>query len=167
MSRGGAASFVGRVHSLQCSGGGVPKTAVTRAAVRSSGMEGDRQRHLEFHGGPERALCLYSLERIEALRGEGHPISPGSTGENVTIAGLPWELVIPGARLRLGAVAAEVTSYSAPCRQIRESFHAGDFSRISERRHPGWSRVYVRILDEGDVAVEDTVELEPANMNRN
>ena len=38
-----------------------------------------------FHGGPERALCLFSLERILELQAEGHPIFPGAAGENITI----------------------------------------------------------------------------------
>ena len=53
-------------------------------------LERDRQRNPRIHGGLERAICLFSLEVIEALQAEGHPIVPGSTGENVTLAGLNW-----------------------------------------------------------------------------
>jgi MOSC domain-containing protein YiiM len=122
-------------------------------------MEGDRQRNRRFHGGPERALCVYSLERIEALQREGHSIVPGSVGDNVTIAGLEWERVVPGARLRLGEVEAEVASYTVPCKTIAGSFCDGGFTRIGQRWHPGWSRVYLRILREGEIAVGDHVEL--------
>ncbi len=66
--------------------GGVPKHRVAKARLEVGGVEGDKQNHRRFHGGPMRAVCLYSLELIEALQGEGHPISPGSTGENLTIS---------------------------------------------------------------------------------
>jgi MOSC domain-containing protein YiiM len=153
-------SHTGRIHSLHVSSGGVPKRPVAEARVAASGMKGDRQRNLKHHGGPDRALCLYSLERIEALRAEGHPIEPGSVGENVTIAGLPWESVVPGARLRIGQVLAEVTSYAMPCRTIRDSFIGGRSGRISERTNPGWSRLYARVLVDGTLRAGDLVVLE-------
>ena len=83
----GALSRVGRVVSVNVSSGGVPKLPVDRARVSPEGVEGDRQRFLQYHGGPERAVSIYSLDLIEALRNEGHPIGIGTTGENLTLAG--------------------------------------------------------------------------------
>ncbi len=145
----------GRVTGLQVSAGGVPKRPVARAMVYRNGMEGDRQAHRRFHGGPERALCLYSQDRLDALVAEGHPVEPGTLGENVTIAGLPWEEVRPGARLTLGGVEAEVTAYAVPCKSIAYGFADGRMARVGEKANPGWSRVYVRILTEGMIAVGD------------
>lgn len=87
-----------RIASVNVSKGGVPKLPVESAHASAKGLDGDRQRDLRHHGGPMRALCLCSLELIEALRAEGHPISPGSTGDNITIEGIDWSLVVPGAR---------------------------------------------------------------------
>jgi MOSC domain-containing protein YiiM len=154
-------TFEGRVTGLQRSGGGVPKLPVERAIVRSGGMEGDRQANRRYHGGPQRALCLYAQERLDDLAAAGHPIWRGTLGENVTIAGLPWERVRPGARMRIGTVEAEVTGFAAPCRKIAYAFSDGDFIRIGEKVNPGWSRVYVRILTEGEMAVGDPVQFAP------
>ena len=149
-----------RVHQLSVSGGGVPKLPVAQAEVTAGGIVGDRQRNRLFHGGPRRAVCLFALEEIERLRAEGHPVAPGTTGENVTVAGLPWERVRPGARLALGAeVVLEVTSYTAPCKNIGPSFRDGDFTRISQKLHPGESRVYARVLAPGIVRTGDPVVL--------
>jgi MOSC domain-containing protein YiiM len=131
---------------------------VSEARVTTRGLEGDRQRDLRCHGGPDRALCLYSLECIEALQREGHPISPGSIGENVTIAGLAWERVTPGARLRLGEVEVEVTAFTEPCNTIRFSFSDRRSVHVSQAAAPGWSRVYARVLREGVLRVGDAVE---------
>jgi MOSC domain-containing protein YiiM len=152
-------TFEGRVTGLQRSAGGVPKLPVERALVRANGMEGDRQRDRRYHGGPDRALCLFAQERLDALAAEGHPIGPGVLGENVTIAGLPWDRVRPGARLKIGGVDAEVTSYAVPCRNIAYAFADGKIARVGERANPGWSRVYVRILAEGEIGVGDLVTL--------
>jgi MOSC domain-containing protein YiiM len=153
----------GRIHQLSRSAGGVPKLPVVSARVTESGLEGDRQRDRRYHGGPLRALCLFSLERIAALRAEGHPIEPGSTGENVTVSGIEWEALQPGVRLRLGGeVEIEITSYTAPCKNIAGSFSEGEFTRISQKVHPGWSRLYARVHRPGQVAAGDAVELFPS-----
>lgn len=150
----------GRIFQLNCSKGGVPKTPVPESRLTETGLECDRQAKRRIHGGPERALCLYSLERIEELRAEGHPVFPGSTGENVTISGLDWSRVVPGARLALGEeVMVEVTSFVKPCKTIAGSFRGGRFGRISHKTSPGYSRAYVRVLRTGRLAVGQPVKL--------
>jgi hypothetical protein len=49
----------------------VSKWPVREGQVTSLGLEGDRQDDVAHHGGPERALCLYALERILDLQAEG------------------------------------------------------------------------------------------------
>ena len=154
-------SATGRVAFVNVSDGGVPKRPVSRARLTRAGVEGDRQRNLKHHGGPDRAVCLWSMELIDALRGEGHPVFPGSTGENLTVTGINWSAVVPGTRLRIGRALVEVTSYTTPCRTIRASFTLWRTGRISQERHPGWSRVYARVVEEGEVAAGDPVRVEP------
>jgi MOSC domain-containing protein YiiM len=152
----------GQVFSINCSDGGVPKFPVSEALVTSSGVFGDRQKNLKYHGGPDRAVCLFSAERIRALQEEGHPIGTGTTGENLTLTGIDWDLVTPGSRIDVGEAILEVTSYTKPCKTIRESFVDEHFVRMSQKLHPGWSRVYARVLTEGLVRTGDHVTLMPA-----
>ena len=132
---------------------------IDAARVSEMGIEGDKQRNLKYHGGVERALCLYSQEVIEMLQREGHPIAPGTTGENVLIAGLDWSLVKPGVQLKLGEVLVEVTRPTTPCKTIIASFKDGDFMRVHHKKAPHDSRVYVRVLDEGELHLGDGVTL--------
>jgi MOSC domain-containing protein YiiM len=134
---------------------------VGRATVATGGLSGDRQDDLRFHGGPERAVSLFSLERIRALQDEGHPIAPGTIGENLTLSGLDWNAVHPGVRLAAGSARLLVTAYVVPCQKIAGSFAAGEYRRVSQKLHPGWSRLYARVLHEGEVQVGDTVDLLP------
>lgn len=148
------------IFQLNRSDGGVPKQALRCAEVTLDGLAGDRQRDQVHHGGPERALCLYSLELIQALQAEGHPIYPGSAGENVTLSGIDWSLMTPGKWLRLGEqVEIEITSYTSPCSTIAESFTGNAYHRISQKVNPGWSRVYARVLQGGKLEVGQQVEI--------
>ena len=151
----------GRIFQINASRGGVPKHAVIMANVSPLGLEGDAQLDLVHHGGPDRALCLYSLERIVALQGEGHPIYPGAAGENLTLAGLDWERVTPGVRLRLGeTVVIEVTRYTEPCNNIRYAFQDGYFNRIHQAKYAGWSRVYAKVVQPGRIQIGDPVAID-------
>jgi MOSC domain-containing protein YiiM len=151
----------GTIHQINISDGGVPKTAIASAEVTATGLEGDLHNDTRNHGGPERAVCLYSLERIQALQAEGHSIVPGAAGENVTISGLDWDKVSIGTHLRLGnQVLLEVTRYTSPCNNIRDSFINKDYGRISQNLYPGWSRVYTRVLQTGKIATGDSVIIE-------
>lgn len=153
---------IGTVISINVSNGGVPKRRVSDAKVSLLGLVNDDHDDKKHHGGPERAVCVYSLERIRALQAEGHPIDIGTAGENVTVEGIDWELVVPGTRFRLGdEVLLEVASFTGPCKTIRNSFTDGGFVRISQKLHPGWSRVYTRVLSEGSIRSGDAVELTP------
>src|SRR3954468_21342900 len=124
----------GYIFQLNCSDGGVPKRPVAEAQLTATGLACDRQAHLKFHGGPDRALCLYSLEQITELQSEGHPIFPGSIGENLTLSGLDWKTLAPGSRLVIGdEVLIEIVSYASPCSTIKGSFAGGEFKRISQK----------------------------------
>ncbi len=156
--------MTGHVHQISVSKGGVPKTAVPHARITRDGVESDVQRNRKHHGGPDRAVCLCALEVIERLRAEGHHIAPGTTGENLTIAGLDWPRIAPGARLLIGSgdgrVELEIVSYTAPCSTIRHSFKDLNSNRIKQELHPGESRVYARVLREGTVRTGDPVRLD-------
>jgi MOSC domain-containing protein YiiM len=158
----------GRLVQINVSPGGVPKRPVPWARVTRSGLEGDGHRDTEHHGGPDRALCLFSLEQIEALQAEGHPVEPGTLGENLTVAGLDWAQVQPEDVFRLGdEVLVQITRFTSPCVNVRAAFLDGTFSRVSQKRHPGWSRVYARVLVPGEIAAGDRVErLTPAEVAR-
>ena len=148
------------VHQINISNGGVPKTPISRARVTVNGVVGDDHDDKVHHGGPERALCLFSLEVIERFQDEGHPIEPGYAGENLTISGLDWAELVPGSKLAIGdEVVAEITSYTSPCATNAAWFKEGDFTRMLQSRHPGESRVYARVIRTGEITEGDAVRL--------
>ncbi|MEQ1907801.1 MAG: MOSC domain-containing protein, partial [Vicinamibacterales bacterium] len=147
------------IASVNTSLGGVPKTSVFEAFLSDEGVSGDAHADTSHHGGPDRAVVVYSLEIIRALQHEGHPIAPGTTGENLTVSGLDWVSVTPGTRLRAGGALLEVTKYTTPCTKIGGSFLDRAFIRIGQQQHPGWSRVCARVIEPGLVRPGDHVEV--------
>lgn len=156
--------LTGSVAAVNVSNGGVPKGRVSGAQVSRLGLEKDTQDDKEHHGGSDRAVCLFSLERIRSLQKEGHPIDIGTVGENVTVEGIDWDRVVPGVTIKIGdQVLLEVASFTNPCKTIRASFIDGEFIRIAQKLHPGWSRVYARVIREGQIRFGDPVEVSPAS----
>ncbi len=144
---------------VSVSPGGVPKTAVPEAHVGKTGLAGDAVKHTKIHGGPERAVCLFSAEVIDTLVGEGHPVFPGAVGENLTVAGLDWAALAPDAVLDIGDARLQLTTRVEPCRTIAPYFVGGRFKRIQPARVPGETRWYARVLREGTVRPGDAVRV--------
>jgi MOSC domain-containing protein YiiM/GNAT superfamily N-acetyltransferase len=152
----------GQVLQVNVSPGGVPKRPVPAARVTSAGVEGDRQREVTVHGGPHRAVSLLGIEAIERVAAEGNPIAPGTTGENLTIAGFDVSLLALGTRLHVGEeLVLEISGRANPCSTIRDSFAGGRYGRLGAARHPADSRMYARVLVEGTVRTGDPIRLEP------
>jgi len=148
------------IFQINISTGGLPKHGLPKAEILELGLSGDLHRDMVHHGGPDRAVCLYSLERLMALQAENHPAFPGAMGENITISGLDWEKVVPGVKIRLGEeVILEVTQYTVPCNHLIPFLDHGQISRVSQSSHPGWSRVYARVVSNGKIKVGDRVEI--------
>lgn len=151
---------VGRIVQVSMSRGGAPKLPVDVARVTTEGIVGDLHLDTQNHGGPMRALCLFTVEEVERLAGEGHPIFPGAVGENVTLSGIALDALTPGTQLALGdGVVIEVTHYTTPCKGIAEAFSDRDFTRISQKLHPGESRVYAKVLQAGELRTGDVVRV--------
>jgi MOSC domain-containing protein YiiM/GNAT superfamily N-acetyltransferase len=152
----------GQVLQVNVSPGGVPKLAVDRAWVGEFGVEGDRQRHDTVHGGPHRAVALLGIEAIERVQADGHPIFPGSVGENLTTDGIELAGLPVGTRLAIGErLVLELSGPANPCNLIGGSFRGGKSGRISILTHPADSRMYARVLVEGDVRAGDPIRVLP------
>ena len=89
--------------------GGVPKfpVDVLKSTPQDALAINKTTRH---HGGPERAVCLMERRIMTALQEAGHPIQPGTTGENLLIDGLDPGSLAVGVVLQIGEVQLTITS---------------------------------------------------------
>lgn len=147
-------STTGKVVGIHASSGGVPKLAVSHGVIDYDGLQGDHQDDRTHHGRPWQALCIWSDEVILQHIDAGHPINRGSAGENITLSGLDWSKLRPGATLEIGSGRAQITTYAVPCKKNARWFADGDYQKLSHERGPV-SRVYCLVTQPGEVKLDD------------
>jgi MOSC domain-containing protein YiiM len=145
--------MTGVLAQLNVSDGGMPKLAVPSAHVTRDGVAGDWQKNRKYHGGPDRAVCLFSEELYAWLRGQGvKDVVNGSIGENFTTRGMDLMALNVADRLRVGEqCVVELTDVRAPCRQLK--VWDGRFPKLIVGRS-GW---VARVVVEGEVKAGDSI----------
>ena len=126
-----------------------------------NGLAGDQQADLKVHGGPDKAIHHYPYDHYHGWHMElgGHPLleSPGGFGENISTTGLTEAKVRIGDRFRMGTALVEVAQGRQPCWKIDHKFgQKGITARVLASGRCGW---YYRVLEEGEVAAGDKLEL--------
>ncbi len=87
----------------------------TATLVAGFGLEGDAKAGKH----PDRQVNILSQEWLAQVASQGYQVFPGSFGEQLTIAGLPLETLVPGDRLQLGKTAVvEITQARTGCDRL-------------------------------------------------
>jgi MOSC domain-containing protein YiiM len=113
------------------------------------GLSGDHQYDRRHHGGPERALLMYSADHYPLWRREWcrKDVGPGGFGENLTVSGLSEDTACIGDVFRIGEVRIEVSSPRTPCSNVARRHGIPDLvGTIVQNHRSGW---YLRVLSEG------------------
>lgn len=128
--------------------------------LRQENLDGDRQSNRKYHGGPEKAVCVYASEHYPLWREEfGRPEQPfGSFGENLTTAGLTEETVCVGDvyTVTSGAI-IQVCQPRVPCVNVRRYWNAAQLPARMEAT--GYTGFYCRVLAEGELGAGDALTL--------
>jgi MOSC domain-containing protein YiiM len=143
----------GVVVQINVSPGGMPKLPGLFAQVSKHGLDGDRQKNLKYHGGPDRAICLFSEELYGELREEGVELVNGAVGENFTTRGVDLKAMKVGDRMRVGECLIEITDVRKPCRSLNQ-WHPKLLGMMKGRS--GW---VAKVIEEGVVRAGDEIEL--------
>lgn len=135
--------------------------------VYERGLEGDGQADLKNHGGPDKAVYVYTLENYRHWEQElGRDLPFGQFGENFTVRGLPDQAVHIGDIFRIGELEVQVTQPRVPCYKL--GIKMGDPGFVRRFHHSGRVGFYLRVLREGTVAAGDAIELlepDPAQLS--
>jgi MOSC domain-containing protein YiiM len=128
-----------------------------RIRVDRLNLSGDEQSDLSVHGGPDKAVYVYPSEHYAYWRDElpDFPLPWGAFGENFTSDGLFENEIGIGDQLQIGTAEFVVTQPRMPCFKLGIRFDRPDM--VKRFLKSGRSGFYLRVLQEGDVGVGDTV----------
>lgn len=130
-------------------------------AVSTLGLAGDIQVDRRVHGGTEKALYHYPVENYAVLR-QALPhlktaFVPGSIGENLSTHGIDEDSVHIGDIFSVGSALLQVSQPRRPCWKVNHKYGNGHISALlMSEGISGW---YYRVLEEGKIALGDSIEL--------
>jgi MOSC domain-containing protein YiiM len=117
----------------------------------AEGLVGDQQANRRVHGGPDKAVCVYSLDHAAWWRET--LVEPewgaGAVGENFTVTGQTETTVCLGDVYQAGTALVQVSQPRSPCRTLARRWGRPDLpKRVVQSGRSGW---YLRVLRAGQV----------------
>ncbi len=121
------------------------------------GLVGDEQAY-EFHGGENKALCLYSYDHYEFWRPKfKNMVETALFGENLTVVGLTEDQAHIGDIFALGEAIIQISEPRNPCYKLAAKYELP--SLIKQVRTTGYTGFLLRVLKEGEVSAKDPMIL--------
>jgi MOSC domain-containing protein YiiM len=116
------------------------------------GFDGDGVGDTRNHGGPDKAICVYSLDHYpfweETL---GIKLPPAAFGENLSVSDLNEDDVCIGDIFLLGTTTVQISQPRQPCNTLAARYYRNDLVKLVV--NSGFTGFYFRVLQEGEVKV--------------
>lgn len=128
-----------------------------RVMLRRLNLDGDRQGDLNVHGGPDKAVYVYTVEHYDfwAHALGRNDFAFGQFGENFTVEGMPEERIHIGDVFCVGSALVEVSQPRVPCYKL--GLKMGSTRFIKQFLTSGRVGFYLRVLEEGEVGAGDEI----------
>ena len=133
-----------------------------RVPLSRTDLDGNAQADLKNHGGPDKAICCYSVEhyagwRMELALSEAE-FTYGAFGENFTLTGLTEDAVCLGDIYTVGTAKVQLSQPRMPCWKVGRRWERPDLP--GEMTATGRTGFYLRVLEEGEVGAGDMLTLQ-------
>jgi MOSC domain-containing protein YiiM len=120
--------------------------------ARINGLDGDGQADLAVHGGPDKAICVYSLDHYpywQSVLGADQ-LPTGAFGENFTLSGIDEHAVCIGDVWQVGeSLIVQISQPRQPCWKLARRWQRKTLTvEVQDNGKTGW---YFRVLKEGPV----------------
>ena len=137
---------------------GICKSSVEEAFLTKNGFRGDGVADLRYHGGPDRAVCVYPYEHYTQWESEfGQSLPAATFGENMTLASMLECDVHIGDIYQIGDAVVQISQGRVPCSTITKRTSIPMLlKRLTETGYTGY---LCRVLEEGTVRHDSAVSL--------
>lgn len=134
------------------------KKSTDEVFLSVEGLKGDGIADTKHHGGPDRAVCIYSDEHYALWEKEFSCILPPATfGENLTVGGMLEEEVCIGDIYQVGEAVIQVTQGRVPCSTISQ--RTGLPKLMKGMIKTGFTGYLCRVLEEGMIRSDSEIHL--------
>lgn len=129
--------------------------------VEREGLHGDHIGSVKYHGGPDQAVYLYSIQDYRWWEEQlGRELAPGTFGENLTVNEFGSRAPHVGDRWHIGELVLEISGPRIPCVTLAQRMEDPRFvKRFAQANRGG---CYARVLNPGWVQAGMQVEIRPA-----
>lgn len=136
----------------------IQKQQVQEAFLTKDGFHGDGVADLKYHGGPERAVCIYPYEHYEYWNDHFETQLPRAAfGENLTVTNMLERDTCIGDIFQIGESVIQVTQGRVPCNTIDRRLEMRPF--LKEMVKTGYTGYLCRVLEEGIIRADSTIRL--------
>jgi MOSC domain-containing protein YiiM len=143
---------------------GICKEPVTNPVLATTtGFVGDGIHNTKYHGGADKAICVYPEDHLEHWQKLlGIPLPTAPFGENLSISTLAEGDVHIGDIFRIGQALVQVSQPRQPCKTLAIRYNKPNFVKtVVQSGFTGW---YLRVLEEGLVQQGDSCVLESSDL---
>ncbi|MBA4536949.1 MOSC domain-containing protein [Bacillus aquiflavi] len=137
---------------------GICKKSVDEAYLSYDGFQGDGIADTRYHGGPDRAVCVYADEHYEQWEKEFNIKLPSAAfGENLTVRNMLESDICIGDIYQIGEAVVQISQGRIPCSTITKRIGVPKLlKRIVEEGYTGY---LCRVLEEGTIHKNATIKL--------
>ena len=136
----------------------VKRPVIDEVQLTETGLDGDKQADSIFHGGPDKAVCVYPVEHYPYWEGRlGIALQRGAFGENFTTSGLLESEVCIGDVYRVGDAIVQLSQPRQPCFRLAARYQRPELPKWVVAT--GFTGFYLRTLQPGAVRAGHSVDL--------
>ncbi|HXX80416.1 MAG TPA: MOSC domain-containing protein [Thermodesulfovibrionales bacterium] len=133
--------------------------------LKKLGFEGDGVGDTKHHGGPDKAVCVYSTDHYPYWQEiMGMKLPAAAFGENLSVANLREEDICIGDIFELGTALVQVSQPRQPCKTLAARYGRDDMIRLVV--DSGYTGFYLKVLKEGLVEQGSTLILKERDPHR-
>ncbi|MFE4427957.1 MOSC domain-containing protein [Peribacillus butanolivorans] len=134
------------------------KKPLDNVTVTKSGIVGDGVGNLKFHGGPDRALCIYPFEHYSFWNEKfSKQLDIPAFGENLTVAGMMETHTYIGDIYQIGGTIVQITQGRIPCSTISHFNQEPKF--LTSVMKTSFTGYFAKVIQEGVIKKQDEIVL--------